>query len=185
MAAERLAAAILALTAGGLVIPAAGAARAEGQPVVIRVDPARTGPATDAVVRTVPEALARAAALRSRSSATAAIVVELAAGIHRIDRAIRIGADAGGRPGAPLILRGAKDGIARLSGSIPLARVNYPPPAAAAPEIRDRILAYRLPRAAAAVRSIEVQRIHSKPAPPGGLELFDDATAPSWPALVG
>ena len=184
MAAERFLAAILALTAGGLVIPAAGAARAEGQPVVIRVDPARKGLATDAVVRTVPEALARAAALRSRSSATAAIVVELAAGIHRIDRAIRIGADAGGRPGAPLILRGAKDGIARLSGSIPLARVNYPPPAAAAPEIRDRILAYRLPRAAAAVRSIEVQRIHSKPAPPGGLELFDDAGAlvpARWP----
>ena len=121
MAAERLAAAILALAAGGLVIPAAGAAWAQAQPVVILVDPARKGPATDAVVRTVPEALARAAALRSRSQATAAIVIELAAGIHRIDRAIRIGADAGGRPGAPLVLRGAKDGIARLSGSVPLA----------------------------------------------------------------
>ncbi|HZY20960.1 MAG TPA: right-handed parallel beta-helix repeat-containing protein, partial [Beijerinckiaceae bacterium] len=184
MAAERFLAAILALAATGLVIPAAGAARAEGQPVVIRVDPARKGPATDAVVRTVPEALARAAALRSRPQATAAIVIELAAGIHRIDRAIRIGADAGGRPGAPLILRGAKDGIARLSGSIPLALVKHPPPAAAAPEIRDRILAYRLPGAAAAVRSIEVQRIHSKPAPPVGLELFDDvgALVPArWP----
>src|SRR5205814_9896347 len=93
-------------------------------------------------------------------------------------------ADAGGRPGAPLILRGAKDGIARLSGSIPLALVKHPPPAAAAPEIRDRILAYRLPGAAAAVRSIEVQRIHSKPAPPVGLELFDDvgALVPArWP----
>ena len=129
MAAERLAAAILAVAAGGLVIPAAGAAPAQAQPVVIRVDPARKGPATDAVVRTVPEALARAAALRGRSHATAAIVIELAAGIHRIERAITIGADAGGRPGAPLILRGAKDGIARLSGSVPLARVKHPPPA--------------------------------------------------------
>ena len=128
MAAERFLAAILALAAGGLVIPAAGAARAQAQPVVIRVDPARRGPATDAVVRTVPEALARAAALRSRSQATGAIVIELAAGIHRIDRPIRIGADAGGRPGAPLVLRGAKDGIARLSGSVPLAQVKRPPP---------------------------------------------------------
>ena len=79
MAAERFLATILALAAGGLVIPAAGAAPAKAQPVVIRVDPARKGPATDAAVRTVPEALARAAALRGRSQATGAIVIELAA----------------------------------------------------------------------------------------------------------
>jgi hypothetical protein len=162
--------------AGALAWPVA----AENASFVIRVDPARTSVA-GAVVPTLAEAVALVPAVRARAGGRS-VVIEVAAGVHRLDRAVRIGREAGGRPGAPLVIRGAKEGT-RLSGSVPIERVEAAPPPGVDPAVRG-IVAYRLPPSAAAAPSVEVRRIHSKPAPPVGLELFDaeGALVPArWP----
>jgi hypothetical protein len=174
---------VLALMAGTLARPTGAAARGNVRPFVIRVDPVRAGPA-DAVVPTLAEAVALVPAARARAGEARPILIEVAAGVHRLERPVRIGQAAGGRPGAPLVIRGSKGGGTRLTGSVPLRRVESPPPPGADPEVRDRIVAYSLPPAAAAVPNVEVRRIHSKPAPPVGLELFDEdgALVPArWP----
>jgi hypothetical protein len=133
-------------------------------------------------VATLAEAVTLVPAARARAGERG-VVIEVAAGVHRLDRAVRIGREAGGRPGAPLVIRGAKEGT-RLTGSVPLERVEAAPPPGAGPAVRNRIVTYRLPPAAAAVPSVEVRRIHSRPAPPVGLELFDaeGALTPArWP----
>src|SRR5215211_494768 len=126
---SRLLAAILVLGAGTLVFTDSGSARGEAQPFVIQVDPGRTGPVADAVVRTLAEAMARVVAFRARSGGETPVVIELAAGLHRLERPIRIGPDAGGLPGAPLILRGSKAGTTRITRSVPLRRIESPAPA--------------------------------------------------------
>jgi hypothetical protein len=163
---------------GALAVPAAAA---DTRPFTIRVDPVHAGVA-DMVVRTLGEAVALVPAARARAGERS-VVVEVAAGVHRLDRPVRIGPAAGGRAGSPLVIRGAKGGT-RFTGSVPLQHVESAPPPGANPAMRDRIVAYRLPPAAAAAPSIEVRRIHSRPAPPVGLELFDEdgALVPArWP----
>lgn len=164
----------------------ATAGSAHGQAGIhIRVDPsvaARSG--ADRIVPTLDAALALLRRLRKERPVGGPALIELAAGVHRLSEPVRVGAELGGRPGAPLILRGAPDGSTRLSGSVPLTPVDAPAPAGVGPEQRSRLRSYRLPAAAAAQPSIGVHRIHPVPAPPLGLELFDadGALTPArWP----
>ena len=164
-----------------LVAAAFPAAMAAGG-LHIRVDPraaARAGPIP--VVATLDDALAL---MRRRRSGGESTLIEFAGGVHRLAAPVRIDADLSGRPGAPLVLRGAADGSTRLSGSLPLAPVAASAPAGLEPDRRGRVRAYRLPLEAAAQPSIAVRRIHPVAAPPTGLELFDEAGAlrpARWP----
>lgn len=149
---------------------------------VIRVDPHRAGQGSGHVVATLGDAIARLPALRRAGHD--AIVIELASGLHRLERPVRIDEAGAGRPGASLILRGPKDGSARISGSVPLRRVERPVPAGAPSDQRRAIVAFALPQAAALEPSIEVKRVHSVVAAPVGLEIFDadGALTPArWP----
>jgi hypothetical protein len=151
------------------------------QAFVVRVDPARASSNNGHVVATLGEAVE---AIRARASLGGEKVIELAPGLHRLDRAVRLDATLSGRPGAPLIVRGSKDGTSRLSGAVALQRIDHPLPSGVNEDVRGRVLAYRLPPSAAAVASIEVRRAHNKAAPPLGLELFDDngaLTPARWP----
>jgi hypothetical protein len=152
------------------------------QALVIRVDPKGASSSNDQAVGTLEQAVS---AMRKRATASdREKVIELAPGLHRLDRPVRLDAALSGRPGAPLIIRGAKDGSSRLSGAVPLSRVEHALPSGINPEIRGGVLAYQLPRSAAAATSIEVRRAHNKAAPPLGLELFDEdgALIPArWP----
>lgn len=171
--------ACLILATGAL--PSEAAAR-ELPATVIRVDPGRSATA-DLVVPTLAEAVALVPVTRARSPVHRAVIIEIASGIHRLDQAVRIDRVTGGRPGAPLIIRGAKGG-ARLTGGVPLQRVWNSLPSAPDSALPDGIVSYRLPSSLAAASSVDVRRIHSKPAAPIGLELFDaegSLTPARWP----
>lgn len=94
------------------------------------------------------DALARVAALR-RSGNTGPVQIALAAGIYRLAAPLRIELDHTGADGARLLLAGPANGLAILSGSVPIARQQGPVrdslralvPAAA----RDRVVRYALP----------------------------------------
>lgn len=157
-------------------------------PLTVLVDPAAGRQPLRGGARAVVGRLDEALALLSRSWTGAArgrpAIIEFAPGVHRLEGPVRIGAALGGRPGAPLILRGAAGGGSRLSGSLPLVQVREDPPAGLDPGQRGRVVAYRLPPAAAARPSIGVHRIHPVVSPPVGLELFDGQgalTPARWP----
>ncbi|MCJ2033484.1 right-handed parallel beta-helix repeat-containing protein [Methylobacterium sp. J-068] len=165
--------------------PSTVGAATSRSPVHIRVDPnvpARSG--ASLVVPTLDAAIALLRRLHGSRVGDEPAVIDLAGGIHRLAEPVRIDAALGGRPDAPLILRGAPDGSTRLVGSVPLTRVDTPPPPGAAAGQRQRIVGYRLPAAAANQPSIGVHRIHPVPSPPLGLELFDEQgalTPARWP----
>lgn len=173
-----------------LAAPAAG--QGAPAPLTVLVDPAHGRPsprqAARAGERVTVGRLDEALAVLARSWTGAArnrpAVIEFAAGVHRLQELVRIGPEFSGRPGAPLILRGAADETSRLSGSLPLAQVRQAPPAGLDPRQRERVVAYRLPPAAAGRPSIGVHRFHPGPSAPAGLELFDaqGALTPArWP----
>lgn len=175
----------VALTAA-LAAPAAG--QGAPAPLTVLVDPAagrQTARAGGGItVGRLDEALAFLARSWTGAARNRPAVIEFAAGTHRLQDPVRIGPQLGGRPGAPLILRGAANGTSRLSGSLPLAQVRQAPPAGLDPRQRERVVAYRLPQAAADRPSIGVHRFHPGPSAPTGLELFDTQgalTPARWP----
>lgn len=177
----------------GAIIPFAeeadGATAQRAAGFQIRVDPGASPSAATAgreiVVATLEEALARLRQWRRTGrDGEGPALIAFAGGIHRLAEPVRIEEGLGGRPGQPLILRGAADGTTRIVGSVPLALVDEPLPAGVDPGQRGRVRSYRLPRAAAEEPSINVHRIHPVPAPPLGLEIFDaqGALTPArWP----
>lgn len=165
-------------------------ARAQGAtgPLTVLVDPSASRPGMRVAGRVTVNRLDEALAVLARSWTGAArsrpAIIEFTGGVHRFQEAVRIGPHLGGRPGAPLILRGAADGTSRLSGSLPLAIVPHALPPGWDPRQRDRVVAYRLPPIAADRPSIGVHRFHPGPSAPAGLEIFDaqGALTPArWP----
>jgi hypothetical protein len=184
VSARRFGFGLAALAAALMLVAGASnaAPRAPRAGLHIRVDPgAMPKSGANPVVATLDEALALLGRLRAGRAGEEPALIELAAGLHRLAEPVRIDAALGGRPGAPLVLRGAPDGSTRLTGSVPLARVDESPPSGLAPGQRPRVLGYRLPALAAAQASIAVRRIHPVAAPPLGLEIFD-AEGPLRPA---
>jgi hypothetical protein len=149
---------------------------------VIRVDPTQHSPGRGQVVPTLEQAVST---LRHRAAAPdGERIIEFASGLHRLDRPVRLDAALSGQSDAPLIIRGAKDGSTRLSGAVPLRRVEHASPSGVKPEIRGSVRVYQLPPSAAATPRIEVRRAHNKAAPPLGLEIFDNdgaLTPARWP----
>ncbi|WP_232629377.1 right-handed parallel beta-helix repeat-containing protein [Methylobacterium sp. Leaf118] len=134
---------------------------------------------------TLQQAVDAAAALRARNP-DRPVAIELAPGLHRVGAEVRIGAEHGGTPSAPLVLRGSPDGTSRVVGSVPLERVGLPPdlaarlPAAA----RAKVRAFRLPASLAARPRIRPPRRLGPPPLPLTFEVFDDrgALVPArWP----
>lgn len=165
-----------------VVLPSPGTAAPTETPLTIRVDPAAQS--SETVVATLEQAVERVRRQRARGTASGAVVIALAGGVHRLERPVRIDAEVAPGEGRTLTLRGAADGSTVVRGSLPLARVESPLPAGAPEAARARAVAYRLPPSAAAQPSIAVRRIHPVPAEPVGLELFDDAGAlepARWP----
>lgn len=161
----------LALGLATLAAPAAAAAPER----VIRVRPPMS----------LQHALDDVAALRARDPERP-VVIELAAGLHRLARYVRIGPEHGGTRSAPLVIRGASDGTTRVVGSVPVDAVALPKdlaarlPAAA----RGRVKAFRLPEGLSARPRIRPPRLLGPPPPPLTFEVFDERGAlhpARWP----
>ncbi|HEY8563998.1 MAG TPA: right-handed parallel beta-helix repeat-containing protein [Beijerinckiaceae bacterium] len=154
--------------------------------MTIRVDPGvRARPAgPEPVVATLDEALALLRQRRGERGGASAMTIEMAGGVHRLARPVRIDANLSGRPEYPLTIRGAPDGTTRVTGSVPLVRSTAEPPPGVAPEQRERVVAFQLPQAAAKQPSVGAHRDHVTPSVPASLELFDEggALVPArWP----
>ena len=163
-----------------LLLAPPGQARAATAPLVLKVAP--EGAAVGARLPSLAQALDRVAALRRQGEARP-IVVELDPGTHRLARAVRIGPEHSAA--APLTLRGAAGGGARLVGSVPLPPAPLPPalkvrlPEAA----RAAVRAFRLPDSLARLPAFRDVR-HLRDEAPRVTEIYDrrGALRPArWP----
>jgi hypothetical protein len=137
-------------------------------------------------VRTLQHALLLARKVR-QTKPDAAIVIELAAGEHRLSAPVVLVAEDSGTPARPLVIRGSADGATRILGSVPL--VPAPDlgmtglerlPAEARPHVRR----YRMPASLSAARRVDVVRLHFRQSDPVAFEVFDQdgALMPArWP----
>lgn len=126
-----------------------GAARAETVVLVTAEGAPRPADHAGPVVATLAEAVARARTERQRTPGTV-VAIELAAGTHRLAAPLVLGPEDAGSPGRRLIIRGPRDGGARVVGSARLTPVPLDPavvalfPQAARPHVRAFALPERL-----------------------------------------
>ena len=121
------------MIAAGLALAAwtpDAAAQPPATEIVIRVAPTEGGAPDAGAVATPADALAKARAERARGPA-ASIAIELGRGTHRVAAPVQITRADSGTPERPLVVRGAREGGARIIGSAKLT------PAPADPAVLD------------------------------------------------
>ena len=177
---------------GGEVVIAVAAYGSKAAPPTKTASSDRPGP-----VASLAEAIALARELRQNPSGAPAIAIELAPGIHRLERPVRLGPHDSGTAEKPLVIRASAEGNVVLRGSVEIV----PEPGAVRgyahlqPEAKARARLYRLPDRLAGVRHIDTARTPSPTyiderfsppttAPNVGFEVFDAQgalRAARWP----